>query len=124
MCFETNLILTYESITDLLEQNVPADVFLLDQAKAFDKMSHCYLMIKLSLYQIENDAAQWIQCFLFNRIQIVNVYDERGDCIYSTLDHINSGVPQGTKLHPTLFNLCINDTLEVVKITNSLKACF
>ena len=58
MSIETNIILAYESITDMLEQDVPVDVFLLDQAKAFYKMSYCYLMIKLSVYQIENDVAQ------------------------------------------------------------------
>jgi len=54
---KTNLVPPYESLTDLLEQGFPVNVFLLDQAKAFDKMSHHYLTIKVSVYQIDNDAA-------------------------------------------------------------------
>ncbi|XP_065571473.1 uncharacterized protein LOC136034261 [Artemia franciscana] len=84
-------------------------------------MSHCYLMIKLSVYQIENDVAQWIHRFLSDRIQIIIVYDERGDHIYSTPVHIKSGVPKGNKLGPTLFNLCVDDAPEVVK--NGFELC-
>ena len=45
MSIEANLILAYESIYHLLGQGFPVDVFLLDQAKAFEKMSHHYQMI-------------------------------------------------------------------------------
>ena len=93
--FLVDLILAYESVTDLLEQGFPVDVFLLDQAKAFDKLSHCYLMIKLLVYQIDNDVAQWIQSFLSNITQIFAVYDERGNLLYSTPVHIKSGVAHG-----------------------------
>ena len=68
MSVKINLILAYESIVDLLEQGSLVDVFPLDLAKAFDKMSDCYLMIKLSVYQIDNDVAQWIHSFLSDRI--------------------------------------------------------
>ncbi|XP_065582045.1 uncharacterized protein LOC136041343 [Artemia franciscana] len=78
-------------------------------------MSHCYLMIKLSVYQIDNDVAQWIHSFLSNRIQIVALYGERDDLIYSTPVHIKSDFPQGTKLAPTQFKLYVNDAPEVVK---------
>ncbi|KAK2710269.1 hypothetical protein QYM36_013796 [Artemia franciscana] len=84
-------------------------------------MSHCYLMIKLALYQIENYVAQWIHSFLSDRIQIVTVYDERGDCICSTPVHIKSGFPQETKPGPTIFNLYVNDAPGVAK--NGFELC-
>ena len=31
------------------------DIFLLDQAKAFDKVEHSYLMLKLKAYQVHED---------------------------------------------------------------------
>ena len=71
-------------------------------------------MIKLSVYQIVNGVVQWIHRFLFDRIQIVAVYDERGD-LYSTPAYIKSGASQETKLGPILFNVCVNDAFEVVK---------
>jgi hypothetical protein len=91
MSIKTNLIPAYESITDLLEHGFPVNMLLLNQTKAFDKISHCYLMIKLSVYQINNDVAQY--SFLSGRIQIFTVYDERGDLIYSTPVNIKCGVP-------------------------------
>ena len=88
---------------------------LLDQVKIFEKMSHSYLMIKLSVYPIDNDVAQWIHSSLFDRIQTVTVYDEKADLIYSTSVQVKSSVPQGTKLGPILFNLYVNDASEVFK---------
>ena len=72
-------------------------------------------MIKLSVYQIDNDVAQWIHSSLFDRIQTVTVYDEKADLIYSTSVQVKSSVPQGTKLGPILFNLYVNDASEVFK---------
>ena len=82
---------------------------------AFDKMSHHYLTIKVSVYQIDNDAALWIHSLLSDKIQIVHVYDERDDLIYSIPVHVKSYIPQGTKLGPTRFNFYLNDAPGVGK---------
>ncbi|KAK2705308.1 hypothetical protein QYM36_017373, partial [Artemia franciscana] len=66
-------------------------------------------------YAQNNDFAQWIHSSLSDRIQIAAVYYKRGDLIYSTPVHVESGVPEGTKLVPTLSNLYVNDAPEVVK---------
>ena len=38
---ETNLIDTYDYVTEHLDQAIPVDLVLLDFAKAFDKVCHC-----------------------------------------------------------------------------------
>ncbi|XP_065565582.1 uncharacterized protein LOC136030465 [Artemia franciscana] len=44
---ETNLLETYNIITNLLDTGIPVDLILLDLAKAFDKVPHRRLCIKL-----------------------------------------------------------------------------
>jgi len=40
-----------------------------DFEKAFDKVPHKRLIIKLALYGIDSDTIEWIKAFLFNRKQ-------------------------------------------------------
>ena len=116
---ETNLIQSYDIITKMIEEGLPVDVLLLDQAKAFEKVVHSYLERKLEFYQLHQDVREWIIQFLKDRIQRVMMYDEEGNQIMSNPTPVLSGVPQGTKLGPTLFNMFINDSAQSVQ--NDLK---
>ena len=101
---ESQLLLTTNDFARHLDSNVQVDIGILDFSKAFDKVPHRRLAIKLYYYGIRGNLLSWIECFLQNRTQLVVV---EGHC--SSLMTISSGVPQGTVLGLTLFLLYIND---------------
>ena len=49
-----------------MEENEQVDAVLLDFSKAFDKVGHQRLAIKLGHYKIRGNLLQWIKSFLAN----------------------------------------------------------
>lgn len=84
-----------------MKNNLLTCVFL-DYSKAFDSFSHALLIKKLSGYGFED--VEWFISYLTNRSQCVRVGNAG-----SPFRSINRGVPQGSVLGPTLFNLFLND---------------
>ena len=76
----------------------------MDFSKAFDKVSHCPLVHKLDHYGIRGKTNTWIQNFLSDRSQAVVVDGEKSSYI-----DVDSGLPQGSVLGPSLFLFYIND---------------
>jgi tRNA A58 N-methylase Trm61 len=61
---ETQLITTIQDIAKNLSEGKQVDAILLDFSKAFDKVPHERLLLKLHHYGIRGLTLQWIKNFL------------------------------------------------------------
>ena len=86
------------------------DMIALDFSKAFDKVPHHQLIMKLWNYGVQGRTHAWIKSFLLGRTQRVEVDGE-----VSSWVPVKSGIRQGTVLGPVLFLSFINDLTAAVQ---------
>ena len=98
-----------EELTKWVDEGSPADVMYMDFQKAFDKVPHQRLILKLKAHGMGNSIINWIEQWLTDRRQRVVVEGE-----VSSWKSVLSRVLQGSVLGPILFLVYINDLEEGV----------
>ena len=100
-----------EKITNSLDDMKAAISVFIDLRKTFDIIDHIILLQKLNHYGIRGIVSHWVCSYLTHRKQYVQIKGTK-----SSLERILCGVPQGSILSPTLFNLYLNDICNVSSI--------
>ena len=85
--------------------------------KAFDKVNHNKLLLKLAQQGVSHQLISWVESFLSGRSQKVIIDGEE-----SSEAAVTSGVPQGSVLGPAMFLFYINDLPDNLQSTVRLFA--
>ena len=97
---ETAVVKIFSDICLSLSQRRDVVLCLLDLSSAFDTLHHGILIQRLAEIGIRDKALEWFRSYLEGRTTSVKVNNSR-----SSPDVMKYGVPQGSVLGPTLFNV-------------------
>ena len=111
------LIFLVHNIHEAMDANKDVCMVFLDQSRAFDRIWHKGLLLKLRNIGLSRNFISWFDSYLRGR-QIQVVLDGHK----SEVHDISAGVPQGSILGPLLFLIYINDIVKDIECNISLYA--
>ena len=101
-------------LNQLNAQKIPTNLYL-DLSKAFDSINHDILLDKLRYYGVTDGSIQLLKSYLSNRKQYVQI-----DGVMSSMQYIQTGIPQGSIVGPLLFSIYINDIVKCTEKFNCI----
>ena len=111
----TNMLSFLQKIYEAMDKNTSDNIvtFYSDFCKAFDKLPHKELLVKVGQIGVGGCFLEVLVDHLHNRRQFV-----RADNTSSWILEIYSGVPQGSLLGSLLFCILTNDLPDVLKFSD------
>lgn len=113
----TQLLETIHDFAQVLDKQGQIDIIYLDFEKAFDRVSHQKLLLKLQAVLKNSTLIAWIEAYLSDRQQ--SVFFQGAS---SSAASVQSGIPQGSVLGPLFFLVFINDILHDIPVNIKLFA--
>ena len=101
-------------LNQLNARKIPTNLYL-DLSKAFDSISHDILLDKLRYYGVTDGSIQLLKSYLSNRKQYVQI-----DGLMSSMQYIQTGIPQGSIVRPLLFSIYIYDIVKCTEKFNCI----